>query len=129
MDDERRRAEEWIDAYAAAWRAGDAEGAAALFAEDCAMRSHPFREAEDAREYTRREFGREQAREVWFGIPVIQGTRAAVEYWAAMEEDGQEVTLAGCCVLDIGPDGRCRSLRDYWTMQPARTPPPEGWGQ
>jgi SnoaL-like domain len=129
MNDEQRRAEEWVDAYAAAWRAGDAEASASLFAEDCSMRSHPFREPEDAREYTRREFGRERAREVWFGTPVIQGTRAAVEYWAAMEEDGQEVTLAGCCVLDLGPDGRCRSLRDYWAMQPGRTPPPEGWGQ
>ena len=127
--DDQRRAQRWIEAYAAAWRAGDAEGAAELFAEDCAMRSHPFREPEDAREYTRREFGRERAREVWFGAPVILGTRVAVEYWASMEEDGQDVTLAGCCVLNLGPDGRCRSLRDYWAMQPGRTPPPKGWGQ
>ena len=46
--------ERWADAYERAWRAGDGEAAAALYAEDCVFRSHPFRELEDARAYMRR---------------------------------------------------------------------------
>ena len=47
-------AERWAEAYERAWRAGDGEAAAALYAEDCVFRSHPFRELEDARAYMRR---------------------------------------------------------------------------
>lgn len=123
------RAQRWADAYAAAWRAGDAEAAAELFTEDCVMRSHPFRPIEDARAYTRQAFAIEEGREVWFGLPVVDGDRASVEYWCAMVEDGKEVTLAGHCLLRLGPDGRCAELRDYWAMRPGLMPPPEPWGR
>ena len=123
------RVSTWIEAYATAWRRGDAEAAAALFTEDCLFRSHPFREPEDARVYARRVLAEETDQRVWFGAPVAtDGGRAAIEYWATMLEDGTEVTLAGCCVVRVGADGRCSSLRDYWATQPGRTPPTEGWG-
>jgi hypothetical protein len=126
VSDELQR---WADAYAEAWRAGDAEAAANLFTEDCVFRSHPFRELEDARVYTRRVFGSERERDVWFGTALGSGSRGAVEYWAAMVEDDQDVTLAGCCVIELDSDGRCRTLRDYWAMQPGRSGPPAGWGR
>jgi len=119
----------WTQAYARAWQAGDAEGATALFTEDCPLRSTPFRAYENAREYTRRVFAEEGEREIWFGAPVGEGDRVAVEYWAAMIENGAEVTLAGCCVFRLDGDGLCTELRDYWAMHPGRRPPNEGWGR
>ena len=73
----------WAAGFEAAWRAGDGEAAAELYAEDCVFRSHPFRELEDARAYMRRVVPEAAAPEVWFGEPVEQGDTAAVEYcWA-----------------------------------------------
>jgi ketosteroid isomerase-like protein len=121
-------AKRWADACARAWRAGDGEAAAALFTEDCVFRSHPFRDLEDAREYTRRNFAQEHDVEAWFGEPVAMADRTAVEYWATLIEEDREVTLAGCAVLRLDEGGRCRELKDYWAMRDGRIPPPLGWG-
>ncbi|OLE17913.1 MAG: hypothetical protein AUG88_05495 [Actinobacteria bacterium 13_1_20CM_4_68_12] len=73
----------WAEAYERAWRAGDGEAAAALYAEDCIFRSHPFRELEDARAYMRRVVPEAEAPEVWFGEPVEDGLVAeARDCWA-----------------------------------------------
>jgi hypothetical protein len=128
MDHPLDRAERWAGAYADAWRRGDGEAAAALFADGCRFRSHPFRALEDARAYTVREFDRESDREVWFGTPVMAADRAAVEYWATMAEDGRDITLAGCVMLRLDEAGLCTELRDYWDVVPGRRTPPEGWG-
>jgi SnoaL-like domain len=118
----------WLDRYEAAWRAGDPAGIESLFTPDCDFRSHPFRESEDVLEYTRKWFDAEEDVEPRFGEPVVDGDRAAVEYWAPMREDGLELTLAGCIMLRFAPDGRCSQLRDYWVTAPDRQAPPESWG-
>jgi ketosteroid isomerase-like protein len=124
----REDVERWIARYREAWLAGDAEAAAALFTEDCVFRSLPFRQAEDARAYTLREFADEEDVEPRFGEPVVEGDRAAVEYWAAMKEDALDLTLAGCLVFRLAPDGRCSEMRDVWTTAPDRLGPPADWG-
>jgi hypothetical protein len=45
-----------------------------------------------------------------------------------MRVAGDEVTLPGCLLLDMAPDGRCRALREYWHFEPGTTAPPDGWG-
>ncbi len=125
----REEIERWIARYEDAWRSGDAEAAAELFTEDCVFRSHPFREPEDAREYTRREFADEEDVEPHFGEPVVEGDRVAVEYWAAMKEDALDLTLAGCLVFRLAPDGRCSEMRGVWTTAPERLEPPADWGR
>jgi ketosteroid isomerase-like protein len=124
----REDVERWIARYEAAWRAGDAEAAAGLFTEDCTFRSHPFRDREDARAYTRRVFADEEAVQPRFGEPVVEGDRAAVEYWAAMREDALDLTLAGCLMMRFAPDGRCSAMRDAWATAPGRLDPPGDWG-
>ncbi len=125
----RADVEGWLKRYAEAWRTGDAEAATALFTEDCKFRSHPFREPEDVREYTRRSFSEEENVEPHFGQPVVEEDRAAVEYWAAMREDGFDLTLAGCIVMRFAPDGRCAEMRDVWTTAPELLSPPPDWGK
>jgi nuclear transport factor 2 (NTF2) superfamily protein len=118
----------WVAAYERAWRAGDAEQAAALFTPDCVYRSHPFRAAEDAAGYSRRAFAGESEVEARFGSPLVDGRRVAVEYWATLREDGEEATLAGCDVLRFAADGRCCELCEYWSRRSGRVDAPHGWG-
>jgi len=123
-------ASDWIGAYEHAWRAGDAEAAGALYAEDCVFRSSPFREREDARAYMVRVFAEARSREVWFGRPIEDADRAAIEYWALLvDPEDSEFTLAGCHVVRFREDGLVSKAHDYWHMEAGHRPPPPGWGR
>jgi ketosteroid isomerase-like protein len=114
----------WVEGWTAGWENADADGIGALYAEDAVYRSHPFREPErSARDYALRAFADEELVECRFGEPIVDGDRAAVEYWAVLSADGDEETLAGIAVLRFGEDGRVVEQRDYWSMEPGRRPP------
>jgi hypothetical protein len=123
-------ARRWAESYEAAWRAGDGEAAAILYAEDCVFRSQPFRELEDARAYMRRTVPEAEATEVWFGEPVEQADTAAVEYWALLvEPGGTKSTIAGVHRVRFGGDGLVAEARDYWHLEPGHRRPPPEWGR
>jgi ketosteroid isomerase-like protein len=114
----------WVEGWTSGWENADADGIGALYAEDAVYRSHPFREPErSARDYALRAFADEELVECRFGEPIVDGDRAAVEYWAVLSADGDEETLAGIAVLRFGEDGRVVEQRDYWSMEPGRRPP------
>lgn len=120
----------WAAAYERAWRDGDGEAAAALYAEDCVFRSQPFRELEDARAYMRRVVPEAEALEVWFGEPVENADRAVIEYWALLvEPDGSESTIAGSHLVRFRADGLVAEARDYWHLERGHRRPPETWGR
>jgi hypothetical protein len=52
-----------------------------------------------------------------------------VEYWAVIESQGKQETLAGIAVLRFAEDGRVAEQRDYWAMQEGRRLPWETWGR
>jgi ketosteroid isomerase-like protein len=123
----------WIEAYGRAWREGDEAAAASLFTENGVYRSHPLREPHVGREAIRAywrgaTFTQEQL-DLRFGEPIVAGSRAAVEWWATMREDGEDVTLPGILVLRFAADGRCEELREAWHYEPGRRDPPGGWGR
>jgi hypothetical protein len=121
---------DWAEAFERAWRTGDGEAAAALYADDCVFRSHPFRELEHARAYMRHVIPEADAPQVWFGEPVERGDRAAIEYWALLvEPNGTESTIAGCHFVRFRGDGLVVEARDYWHLTPGHRPPPESWGR
>jgi ketosteroid isomerase-like protein len=124
--------EEWIEAYGRAWREKDASAAAALFTADAVYRSHPLREPHVGMEATHRYWSRatgdQEEFELRFGTPIVAGDRAAVEWWAQMRVDGDDVTLPGILYLRFAPDGRCEELREAWHFEDGRHPPPPGWG-
>ena len=114
----------WVQGWTAGWENADADGIGALYAEHAVYRSHPFREPErSARDYALRAFADEELVECRFSEPIVDGDRAAVEYWAVLSADGAEETLAGIAVLRFGEDGRVVEQRDYWSMEPGRRPP------
>jgi ketosteroid isomerase-like protein len=122
----------WIEVWTRAWPARDADAIAALYTEDAAYLSHPFRQphrgTQGVLDYLAQAFSDEELVECRFGDPVASGNRAAVEYWAILRTEGREVTLAGTTVLRFGSDGRCQEHRDYWALDDGRRDPPAGWG-
>ena len=126
------RVTDWIEAYGDAWRSRDADAAAALFTDDAVYRSHPLQEphrgTDAIRAYWSGATGRQADLDLRFGTPIVAGERAAVEWWAQMSSDGEEVTLPGILYLRFAPDGRCEELREAWHAEAGRQDPPAGWG-
>jgi len=104
---------------------------AAFYAPDATYLSVPFREpdrgVEGVRSYLTREFGVETDIECCFRSPVVDGQRAAIEWWASWVEGGQELTLAGSTFLRFNDDGLIVDHRDYWNQVDERRPPYDTW--
>lgn len=109
------------------------EAAVALFTEDAAYRSSPFREPsvghEGIRAYWAGATGAQADVRVRLGEPLEDDDRVAVEWWTTMRDDGEAITLPGCLVLRFAADGRCEELREYWHVEPGTVDPPDGWGR
>ena len=122
----------WIRNYTKAWLKKDAKAIASLFTEDATYRSHPFRPVTHGKksilDYTLGALDVGQVYEVRFGKPVVEGSRAAVEYWTTMKEKVEDVTLAGCVMLHFAKNGLCRELHDYWVLQTGKVQAPANWG-
>jgi len=110
----------WIDGWLNGWRALDPEPIVALYAGDCFFLSHPFREHESPRDYVARALGEEESADPWFGEPIVDGDRAAVEWRAYVRENGRDVTLAGTSLLRFRDDGQCFEQRDAWAVTDGR---------
>lgn len=117
----REHAETWAEQYAYAWRAGDADAAAALYSDDVVYRSHPFREPHRGRDgvhaYSRQAHAAEDDRTVTLNVAAAAGASAAVEYRTTFTEDGTPKTLAGCALLSFDEAGLVTSSREYWHLE------------
>jgi nuclear transport factor 2 (NTF2) superfamily protein len=126
--------QQWVDAYADAWRERDPDAAAALFTEDCSYRAHPLQEAhrgtDGVRSYWADATSTQDSVDVRMGSPIESpgGRRAAVEFWVQMRSSGEEVTLIGILFLRFAEDGRCQDLRETWFFEPGDHAPHVGWG-
>jgi hypothetical protein len=120
----------WIDAWETAWPTEDVDAIASLYVDGNVYSSHPFRQPETARSYLERAFGEEELVRAWFGEPLVDGSRAAVEYWAVLRSPaGEEVTIAGCAFLRFDDEGRVVGHRDCWDQADGAREPPHGWGR
>lgn len=130
--DARVAAERWASVWKAAWEARDTEAIVGLYHPDVVFSTQPFRVVhhglDGVREYVAQAFAEEEDPNVWVGTPVVDGDRAAIEWWAALAENGVEITLAGTSVLRFAPDGLVLEQRDTWNQADGRRQPPEGWG-
>ena len=113
----REAARRWADEWQRGWVEHDVDRVAALYAPDALFLSAPFREPQDPREYVLQAFDDEDSAEPWFGEPIVDGDRAAVEWRAAIRAEGKELTLAGASLLRFREDGLCVEQRDAWEMR------------
>ena len=72
-------------------------------------------------------FAEEEDIECAFGEPIVNGDRAAVQWWASWTEAAQPVTMAGVTILRFDDEGNVVEHRDYWNQTDGRTRPYEGW--
>lgn len=124
----------WIEAYGRAWEDRDDHAVGELFAPSAIYWSHPFREPFRGRgairAYWRQATGSLTGITVKFGLPIANGSRAAVEWWAILGGDQGTATLPGALILRFDRDGYCEELREYWHVDESRAiPAPTGWGQ
>jgi SnoaL-like protein len=122
----------WVRNYSKAWLKKDAKAIASLFSEDASYHSHPFRPVNQGKksilDYALGALDVEEVHAVRFGKPIVEGSRAAVEYWTTMKEKVDEVTLAGCIMMRFSKTGQCKELHDYWVLQTGGLTPPPDWG-
>ncbi len=122
----RAAARAWVDAWERAWPVGAVELVAPVYAERCLFYSHPFRDPEPPRDYVVWAFAEQASAECRFGEPLVDGDRAAVDWWAVMTElAGTDETIAGTSLLRFDADGLVVEQRDAWALEPGRRDLPD----
>ena len=123
----------WLEGYRRAWVQRDPDAAAALFTPDAVYQEQAFQPAFVGRDAIRSYWATVTATqsdiELRYGRLVVEGRKAAVEWWTNLRNDGADVTLAGEFMLTFGRRGLCSSLREYWFFSEGRLSPPPGWGE
>jgi ketosteroid isomerase-like protein len=119
--DTRAAARRWVETWSRAWTDADVEAIAALYAPDAIFYSHPFRDRQTPSEYVEWAFADQAEAECRFGEPVVDGDRAAVDWWGAITApDGSVQTVAGTSLLRFDGEGRVVEQRDAWGEEAGR---------
>jgi hypothetical protein len=101
----------WSDA----WPDGDVDAIAALYAANAIFYSHPFRPHQRPAEYVQWAFDDQESAVCRFGVPLVDGERAAVDWWAVVTStDGSRQSLAGTSLLRFDGEGLVVEQRDAW---------------
>jgi ketosteroid isomerase-like protein len=110
-----------VAVWSEAWPAANVDAIAALYAPGATFYSHPFRPQQDPAEYVEWAFADQGSAECRFGEPVMDGDRAAVDWWAAItSKDGSLQSLAGTSLLRFDDDGLVVEQRDAWNEADGR---------
>ena len=114
-------ARRWADAWERAWPVADVAAIASLYAADAVFFSQPFRERQTPTEYVEWAFGDQAEAECRFGEPVVEGNRAAVDWWGVITtRDGSVQTVAGTSLLRFDDEGLVVEQRDAWNERDGR---------
>ena len=98
-----------------AWPVADVGAIAELYAPDAVFYSHPFRDRQVPAEYVAWAFEDQATAECRFGEPLVDGDRAAVEWWAVVtSKDDSLQSLAGTSMLRFAADGLVVEQLDAW---------------
>jgi hypothetical protein len=131
--DTRSAARRWAETWRRNWVARDPEPIVALYAPDANYAVSPFSQPnngrEGARTYLERVLNEEMNVEAWFAEPIVDGERAAVQWWATYVEDGHDVSLAGTSVLRFDDHGLVTDEWDAWEQVDGHRAPPQKWSR
>jgi ketosteroid isomerase-like protein len=119
-------ARRWAEVWAASWPAADVEAVSALYADQAVFYSAPFRNRQAPRDYVAWAFDEQAEAECRFGEPVVDGDRAAVDWWAVMtSKDGSVESIAGTSLLRFDASGLVVEQRDVWAIEAGRLDLPD----
>ena len=125
--DAREAARLWAEAWKEGWEALDPEPIMARYAPNATHFTEPFRmpsrDIGGVREYVERVLAEEEDPRVWMGDPIVDGSRAAIPWWASLREEGADTTLAGTSVLTFDADGLVVEQWDSWNQLDKRRDP------
>ena len=123
----------WARVWHDGWEAQDTEAIVALYAPDVLFSTQafrvPYKGRDGVRTYVAQAFEEERGPRVWIGAPIVAGDRAAIEWWAAVVENDDEITLAGVSVLRFDAQGLVTEQRDSWNQADGLHEPRAGWGR
>ena len=113
----------WLEAYGRAWRDRNPQAAADLFADDGTYQVTPFLEPMRGRpailDYWSHVARTEQ--DIQFGYEVLAVTpEIGIARWSAsflIVPTGLPTKLDGIFLISLAPDGRCKSLMEWWHKQ------------
>jgi nuclear transport factor 2 (NTF2) superfamily protein len=114
---------EWLAAYGQAWKARDADAAAALFTENATYQENAFEEPFDGRTGIHDYWSRVTAdqRDVSFASNVITTfDGSAIAHWSARftsASSGATINLDGVFLLEFDESGLCSTLREWWFVK------------
>ena len=98
-----------------------------LYAAGAILHLLPFREHRPPREYVTEAFDDQAEAVCRFGSPIVDGDRAAVDWWGVItSRDGSVESIAGTSLLRFGDDGSVVEQRDAWESVPGHRELP-GW--
>lgn len=113
----------WLDGYEEAWETLDADKAAALFTDDATYQENPhadpFRGRQGVHEYWSTVTGDQQDVDFSYDVLAVTG-RTGIAHWRSeftQKSSGSNIVLDGIFVLELTPDGLCRSLKEWWHIQ------------
>lgn len=110
----------WLEAYGRAWMKRDPQAAADLFAEDGTYQVTPFVEPMRGRAaiFNYWVHVAETERDVQFEYEILAVTHeAGIARWSAsflIVPQELQTKLDGIFLISLDPNGRCRSLREWW---------------
>ena len=113
----------WLEAYGRAWMDRDAKAAADLFAQGGTYQVTPFEEPMHGRDaiygYWRGITETEENIRFDFEILAADAEVGIAHWWASFVRipPGSETRLDGIFLISLGPDGRCKSLREWWVKK------------
>lgn len=123
---DKGRAQEWLDAYIAAWRSGDREKIGDLFHEDVSYRYHPY----DKEPVTGRQAVVQSWLEDWdpkepweaeYRAHAVDGDRMVATGTSKYlpYRDHPERLYYNVFLIEFDEEGRCREFTEYYVKQPA----------
>ena len=125
---------DWIGELEARWKGRDPEAIAELFTEQATYHQGPFGEPHIGRKAIAEHWAGTLSRQtdpvVWFGEPIVSGSRAGVEWWCVLHDPatGTPRNAAGCLALRFDDNGLCTHFHEYWhAAQESALEPSEGW--
>lgn len=115
-------ARRWATTWNRAWAEKDVNAIVALYSDKVVYSSEPFRVPylglAGVREYVSTAFSEEGRITAVFGEPIVGGNAASISWWAALVENGEEITLAGTSSLLFDLDGLVIEQWDTWNQAP-----------
>lgn len=111
----------WLDGFASAWRLGDADAIADLFAPGASYQDSPFSEpiegVEAIRDYWVQGVRHSRGDAVFEADALATSEDAGLAHWRAeftSEPAEHRVQLDGILMATLDAEGRCTDFREWW---------------